>query len=82
MTFQGDILSFPTDNVKDHCELFFDFTSMQGATEICFYPELVGETLRLELNLLFLENTLLNPLYSGRLSVTAVEKFGVYGKNI
>ena len=43
MNFQDDIPSNPTDNFKDHYVLVFDLTSMQDATEIFHYPELVGE---------------------------------------
>ena len=32
--------------------LVFDSKSMQGATEHCHYPELIGKPLRLELNLM------------------------------
>ena len=53
MNFQDDIPSIPIDNFKDHFVLVFDLTSMQDATEICLYPELVGEPLRLELNFIF-----------------------------
>ena len=47
MNFQVDIPSIPIDNFKDHYMLVFDLTSMLDATEICHYPELVGEPLRL-----------------------------------
>ena len=53
MNFQGDIPSIPIDNFKDRYVLVFDLTSMQGATEKCNYPEIVGEPLRLELNSTF-----------------------------
>ena len=54
MNFQDDIPSIPIDNFKYHYVLVFDLTSMQDATENCHFPKLVGELLRLELNLLFL----------------------------
>ena len=83
MNFQDDIPSIPIDYFKDHYVLLFDLTSMQDATENCHYPELVGEPLRLELNFT-------NPLESvtelivlgERMSLVAVDKFGVVGKNI
>ena len=53
MNFQDDITSIPIDNFKDHYVLVFDLTSMQDATEISHYPELVAEPLRLELNITF-----------------------------
>ena len=49
MNFQDEIPSNPVDNFKDHYVLVFDLTSMQDATEHCYYPELFGEPLRLEL---------------------------------
>ena len=53
MNFGDDITSMPIDRFKDHYVLSFDLTSMQDATEQCHYPELVGEPLRLELNITF-----------------------------
>ena len=53
MNFQDDIPSIPIDNFEDQYVLVFDLPSMQDATEICHYPELLGEPLRLELNFTF-----------------------------
>ena len=53
MNFQDDIPSISIDNFKDHYVLVFDLTSMQDATKKCNYPELVRESLRLELNFTF-----------------------------
>ena len=53
MILQDNIPSIPFDKFKDHYVLVFDLTSMQDATENCHYPELVGEPLRLELNITF-----------------------------
>ena len=83
MNFQDDIPSIPIDDFKDHNVLVFNLTSMQDATENCYYPELVGELLRLELNFT-------QPLYNvtelivlgERMSSDAVDKFGVVGKNV
>ena len=58
-------------------------TSMQDATELCHYPELIGEPLRLELYVS-------SPLEKGtevivlgeRMSSVAVDKFGVVGKKL
>ena len=41
MNFQDDIPSITIDNFKDHYVLVLDLTSMQDATENCYYPELV-----------------------------------------
>ena len=47
--FQDVISSILIDDFKHHYVLVFDLTSMQDATENCYYPELVGEPLTLEL---------------------------------
>ena len=56
---------------------------MQNATENCQKPELVGEPLRLELNLThhFQNGTELIVLGERMLPV-AVDKFGVVGQNV
>ena len=83
MNFQDDIPSIPIDNFKDHAVLVFDLTSMQDATENCYYPELVGESLRQELNFTFpLEHVTELIVLGERMSSVAVDKFGVVGKNI
>ena len=83
MNFQGDIPSIPIDNSRDHYVLVFDFTSMRDSTENCHYPDLVGETLRLELNFTFpLEHVTELTVLGERMSSVAVDKFGVVGKNI
>ena len=56
---------------------------MQGATEKCHYPELVGEPLRLELNSTFPPEHVSELFVLGeRMSSVAVDKFGFVGKNI
>ena len=83
MIFQDDIPSNPIDNFKDYYVLVFDLTSMQDATENCPYPELVGEPLRLQLNLIFSLQHVTELIVLGeRTSSIAVDKFGVVGKNI
>ena len=81
MNFQDGIPSIPTDNFKDHYVLVFDLTSMQDATENCYYLRLVGEPLRLELNFTFpLEHVTELIVLGERMSSVAVDKFGVVGK--
>ena len=83
MNFQDDIPSIPIEDFKDHYVLVFDLTSMQDATENCHYPELVGEPLRLELNLTNpLENVTELIVLCERMLSVAVDKFGVVGKNV
>ena len=85
MNFQDDIPSTPIDDFKEHYGLVFDLTSMQDAPEICHYPELVGEPLRLELNLPNLLKTLLSSLYwlteCRRLQLTSLVLLGKMCKN-
>ena len=83
MNFQEYIPSIPIDGFKDHYVLVFDLTSMQDATENCHYPEFVGEPLRLELNFTNpLENVTELIVLGERMSLAAVDKFGVVGKNV
>ena len=85
MNFQEDIPSIPIDNFKNHYALVFDFTSMQDATGNSPCPELVGEPLRQELKVkLFfpLEHVTELIVLGERMSLVAVDKFGVFGKNI
>ena len=83
MNFQDDNPSIPIDNFKDHYVLVFDLTSMQDAIENCHYPELVGEPLRLELNFTFPLEHVTELIVLGELmSLVAVNKFGVVGRNI
>ena len=83
MNFQDDIPSIPIDNLKDRYVLVFGLTSMQDASEICHYPELVAEPLRLDLYFSFpvIESTKLIVL-GKRMSSDAVDKIGTVGKNI
>ena len=83
MNFQDDFPSIPIENFKDHYVLLFDLTSMQDATENFHYPELNGEPLRLELNFTFLLEHVTELIVLGeRMSLVAVDKFGLVGKNI
>ena len=83
MNFQDDIHSIPIDNFKDHYVLVFDLTSIQDAIENCHYPELVGEPLRLELNVTFpLEHVTELIVLGERMSSVAVDKFDVVARNI
>ena len=83
MNLQDDIPLIPIDNFKDHYVLVFDLTSMQDAAENCHYPELVGESLTLELSFTFpLEHVTELIVLGKRISLVAVVKFGVVGRNI
>ena len=55
---------------------------MQDATENCHYPELLGEPVRLELNVECpLEHVTELIVLGERMSSVAVDKFGVVGKS-
>ena len=83
MNFQDDIPSISIDNFKDHYVLVFGLTSMQDATEHCHYPELLGESLRLELYFSAqLENVTEIIVLGERMSCVAVDNLGVVGKNL
>ena len=83
INFQDDIPSIPVDCFKDHYALVFELTSMQEPTEQCYYPELFGEPLRLELYFSSpLENVTEVIVLGERMSSVAVDKFGVLGKNL
>ena len=83
MHFQDDLPSIPFDNFKDHYVLVFDLTWMQDATENCLHPELVGESLRMEINSTFpLEHVTELTVLEKRMSWVAIDKFGVVGKKI
>ena len=56
---------------------------MQDASEICHYPEIIREALRLELNVIFrLEHVTEFSVLSKRKFSLAVNKFSTVGKNI
>ena len=81
MNIQKDIPSIPIDSFKDHYVLVFNLTSMQDATEYCFYPEPVGEPLRLELNFTFPLKHVSELIALGRRKfLVAVDRFGVVRK--
>ena len=82
MIFQDDIPSIPIDSFTDHSVLVFDLTSMQDASENCDNPKLVGQPLRLELNLTFPLEFASKLIELGeRMSSVAVDKFDVVGRN-
>ena len=83
MDFQDDIPSIPVDIFKDHYLLVFDLTSMHDAAEHSYYPELIGEPLRLELYFSSpLENVTEVIVLGERMSRVAEDKFSVVVKNL
>ena len=83
MNFQDDNPSIAVDNFEDHYVLVFDLTSMQDATERYRHPELIGETLRLELYFSSPLEIVLEVIVLGECeSSVAADKFDVVGKNL
>ena len=78
MNFQIDIPSIQIDDLKDHYVIVLDVTQLQGATGNCYYPEIFGEPMRLELNFNFpLEHVTELIALEERTSSVAVDKFAV-----
>ena len=83
MNFQDDIPWITNDDSEKHYVVVFDLTSLQDATKNCPYPELVGEPLRLKLNVTFpLEHVTELIVFGKRMSTVAGDKFGLNGKTI
>ena len=84
MNFQDDVSSILFDKSKDHYVLVFDLSSMQDATtESFYYPEFLGEPLRLEPNSNFPLGHVTELIALGeRMSSIEVDKVGVGGKSI
>ena len=83
MKFRDDNPSVPVDKFKEHYVLVFDLTSMQDATEHCHFPELIGESLRLEIYFSSpLENVTEVIVLDERMSSVEVGMFCVNGKNV
>ena len=81
MNFQDKIPSIPMQNFKSHFMLVLQLTSIQEAIENCRNLELVGEPLRLELNVIYLMEHITQLIVLGeRVSSVAVDKFGVFEK--
>ena len=82
MKYNDETPSIPFDKYKDHYMLVFDLTSLQDAADHIYYPELVGESLRLEL---YFEKPLEQVteiiVLGERLSTVKIDRFGVVTKN-
>ena len=83
MNVQGDMSSIPIDKFKSHYVPVFDLSAMQNVTEMCYYPEVFGELMRLELNFAFpLEYVTELSVFEERVSSIAVHYFDVVGESI
>ena len=83
MNFNEEIPALPNDFFTDHYVLVFDLTSLQDAGENVHYPELSGESLRLEM---FFERPLTNVteliVLGERISTVKIDQFGTVAKNV
>ena len=83
MQFNEDFPALPMEDFQNHYILVFDLTSLQDAAEHLHYPELSGESLRLEMFFQFpLEQVTEVIVLGERLSNIQIEKFGTVAKNV
>ena len=83
MQFSEDFPALHMEDFQNHYILVFDLTSLQDAAEQLHYPELTGESLRLELFFEFpLEQVTEVIVLGERLSNIQNDKFGKFAKNV
>ena len=83
MKFNEDFPALPMEDFQNHYILVFDLTSLQDAAEHLHYPELSGESLRLEMFFQFpLEQVTEVIVLVERLSNIKIDKFGTVAKNV
>ena len=83
MQFNEDFPALPMEHFQNHYILVFDLTSLQDAAEHLHYPELSGESLRLEMFFQFpLEQVTEMIVLGERLSNIQIDKFGTVAKNV
>ena len=83
MNFNEKIPALPNDFFTDHYVLVFDLTSLKMLVKNVHYPELSGESLRLEM---FFERPLTNVtelIFLGeQISTVKIDQFGRVAENI
>ena len=83
MQFNEDFPALPMEDFQNHYILVFDLTSLQDAAEHLHYPELSGESLRLEMFFQFpLEQVTEVIVLGERLSNIQIDKFETVTKNV
>ena len=83
MQFNEGFPALPMEDFQNHYILVFDLTSLQDASEHLHYPELSGESLRLEMFFQFPLEQVTEVITLGeRLSNIQIDKFGTVAKNI
>ena len=83
MNFNEEIPALPNHQFQNHYILVFDLTSLQDAGENIHYPELSGESIRLEM---FFDRSLRNVteiiVLGERMSTVKIDQFGTVAKNV
>ena len=83
MHLNEDFPAPPMEDFQNHYFLVFDLTSLQDAAEQLHYPELSGESLRLEKIFQFPLEQVTEVIALGqRLSNIQIDKFGTVAKNV
>ena len=83
MKFNDENPSLPFEDFENHFILVFDLTSLQDAGDQIFYPEVIGESLRLELYFDKALELVTEIIVLGeRLSTVYIDRFGTATKNI
>ena len=83
MQLNENLPALPMEDFQNHYILVFDLTSLQDAAEQLHYPELSGESLRLEMFFKFpLEHVTGVIVLGERLSNVQIDKFGTVAKNV
>ena len=83
MQFNKGFPALFIENFQNHYILVFDMTSLQDAAEQLYYPELSGESLRLEIFFQFpLEQVTEVIVLKERISKIQIDKFGTVAKKV
>ena len=83
MQFNEDFSALPMEDFQIHYILVFDLTSLQDAAEHLHYPELSGESLRLEMFFQFPLEQVTELIFLGeRLSNIQIDKFRTVAQNV
>ena len=83
MNFNEEIPALPNHQFQNHYILVFDLTSLKDAGENIHYPELSGESIRLEM---FIDRSLRNVteiiVMGERMTTVKIDQFGTVAKKI
>ena len=83
MQFSEDFPALPMEGFQKNYILFFNLSSLQDAAEQLYYPELSGESLRLERFFEFpLEQVTKAIVLGERLTNFQIDKFGKVAQNV